>query len=232
MWLVLAKARERTGMAGGWDFLLSRPHIGRRVHETTRMAELFPPEWGITGETEPEAFIPAALRKDGAGRGILCVPFSGKPIKEWTPGAWKALLAGIAARWPGEPVRLLAGPDRAEEGRALAREAGLPGEAVFVPRSIRETLEALKEARAAVSVDTGTAHFAWLTGTPLVELFSGATGIDRWIARSAERQATALHHPVPCAPCRHEVCTVEGKPCMSGILPEEVLALLKQLLEK
>ncbi|SDU04671.1 ADP-heptose:LPS heptosyltransferase [Verrucomicrobium sp. GAS474] len=232
MWLVLAKAKQRTGLSGQWDFLLSHPLPGRRTHETRRMAELFPAEWGITGESDPALFMPPALRHPGRGKGqgIVLVPYSGKPIKEWTDAAWAVLVAEIGRRWPEEPVSLLAGPERVEEGWALAARAGLSSEAVFVPGTIGRALEKLAASRAVVSVDTGAAHFASLTGTPLVEIFSGATGIDRWIARTAEREATALYNPVPCSPCRHEVCPVPGRPCMEAILPEEVAALLAQVL--
>ena len=233
MWLVLAKAKERTGLAGAWDFLLSNALPGRRTHETRRMAEMFPPAWEITGGTDPVAFMPPAFRHGGrgTGRGFLLAPFSGKPIKEWDAASWVALVAEIARRWPGEPVRLLAGGDRAEEGRTLATQAGLPPEALFIPASIAETLTLLAGVRASVSVDTGAAHFAWLTGTPLVEVFSGATAIDRWISPLAEREVTALHHPVPCAPCRHEVCPVAGHPCMAGIAPGDVASLLAQIVQ-
>jgi len=70
----------------------------------------------------------------------------------------------------------------------------------------------LAELDALVAGDTGVAHLAAALGTPVVTLF-GPTDP----ALSAPRgRATALTHPVPCAPCFYRVCPIEH-PCLRGL---------------
>ena len=219
LWLVLAGARRRSGLAGKYDFLLRDRHPLGTGHQTARLAERFPAEWGITGKTDPALFIPAAFRHRGTKEGaVLLAPFAGQPAKEWPAERWIELIGLLRER--GMEVRLIAGPDRLDDGRELAGRAGLSPEALLAPGAIGETLSHLASARLLIALDTAMAHYGWLTGTPLLQLFAGTADPERWGALGAVRR---FYFPVPCAPCRLRRCDQPRHFCMEGITVAEVV---------
>ena len=223
LWLVLAGARRRSGLAGKYDFLLQERHSLGTGHQTVRLAERFPAEWGMTGTADPALFIPAALRHRRVENGaILLAPFAGQPAKEWPAERWIELIGLLRGR--GAEVRLMAGPDRREEGRGLAGKAGLADEAVVAPGSIGETLAALASARLLVALDTAMAHYGWLTGTPTLQLFAATADPERWGALGVVRR---FYFPVPCAPCRLRSCNQPTHLCMERITAAEVMAAVE-----
>jgi len=225
LWLLLAGARRRSGLAGKYDFLVQERHSLGTGHQTARMAERFPAEWGITGGADPALFIPPAFRhRHVEGGAVLLAPFAGQPAKEWAAERWMELIGLL--RGGGAEVRLIAGPDRREEGRRLAAEAGLAPEAVVAPGSIGETLSHLASARLLIALDTAMAHYGWLTGTPTLQLFAGTADPERWGALGVVRR---FYFPVPCAPCRLPRCDQPRHLCMEGITAAEVAAAVKEI---
>jgi len=154
-----------------------------------------------------------------------------------TVGVHLGAAYGPAKTWPPERVvdfcRLLDGSG----GRAvlLGTAGEAPAAATIATQAPAATLAGrdrpallpslLAELDALVAGDTGVAHLAAALGTPVVTLF-GPTDP----ALSAPRgRATALTHPVPCAPCFYRVCPIEH-PCLRGLdaarVHDAVLALL------
>ena len=82
--------------------------------------------------------------------------------------------------------------------------------------------------KAFVGPDSGPAHLASAMGVPTLFLYSGTNDFNRW--RPLGQSARVLRHEVSCAPCALDVCRVKGHPCMSYIMPNEVLGMLEQLL--
>jgi ADP-heptose:LPS heptosyltransferase len=81
--------------------------------------------------------------------------------------------------------------------------------------------------RGLISLDTGIAHYAWLTGTPLFQLFAGTGDSHRWGSLGASH---LFHQPPPCAPCGSEVCHRPTHECMIEIRPEAVEQIIRDRL--
>jgi len=228
LWLLLAGARRRSGLAGKYDLLLHDRHPLGTGHQTARLAQRFPAEWGITGGADPALLIPPAFRhRPAEARTVLLAPFAGQPSKEWPAGRWIELIALLRDRHP--EIRLIAGPDRLGDARHLAAQTGLPSEALLTPASIGETLSHLASARLLLALDTAIAHYGWLTGTPTLQLFAATADPERWGALRAVRR---FYFPVPCAPCRLPRCNQPRHLCMEGITVAEVAAAVIKEMEK
>ena len=130
------------------------------------------------------------------------------PAKLWPlPQVIEGCRAVTAAKMT--PVLLGAPRDAAR----AAEVASAAGAASLVGRDDPALLPALlSELDALVAGDTGVTHLAAALGTPVVALF-GPTDPALTAPRGP---ATALVHPVPCAPCFYRVCPIEH-PCLRGI---------------
>ena len=233
LWLFAAGAGWRSGLEGKFDFLLQATHGLGEGHQKNRMAQRFPQAWEITGETDPARFMPPEYRRTPAAASgeILIAPFAGQSSKEWPLARWRELIFGLRPSVGKRAVAILAGPDRSGNGLDLARISGLADHVLFVPKTIGETMERLASAAAVVTLDTAVAHYAWLTGTPTVQIFAGTTDPARWGAVGALASGTVVTaDPMPtCYPCRLAVCNRQGHPCMDGIDAEKVLRALATL---
>ncbi|SDU09982.1 Glycosyltransferase family 9 (heptosyltransferase) [Verrucomicrobium sp. GAS474] len=233
IWLYAAGCDWRSGLQGKYDFLLSEKHSLGEGHQKNRMALRFPREWGITGESDPALFMPTELHhhdSDISGE-IIVSPFAGQTAKEWSQPKWRDLIIHLRPSVGKRTVTILAGSDRSGNALDLARICGLPDSVVFIPQTIGETLTRLAGAAAVVTLDTAVAHYAWLTGTPTVQIFSGTTDPARWAAVGALQRGTVLtvEPPPTCSPCRLPVCNREGHPCLEGIGVKQVLSALGTL---
>ncbi|MFU8875153.1 glycosyltransferase family 9 protein [Micromonospora sp. SL4-19] len=97
-------------------------------------------------------------------------PGSKSPAKRWPAERFAALARALTAR--GHRVVLTGSADERELARRIAREAGLPSDAVLAGRTDLAALAALvADARLVVSGDTGVAHLATGYGIASVVLF-------------------------------------------------------------
>lgn len=76
-------------------------------------------------------------------------------------------------------------------------------------------------ARVVVANDTSVSHIAAAMSTPSVIVACGSD-TRRW-APLNRRLHRVLHHDVPCRPCAHAECPVEGHPCAHGVRPAQVI---------
>ena len=83
-----------------------------------------------------------------------------------------------------------------------------------------------------VTVDTGAAHVAATTGTPMVVMY-GCTHPNRW--HPASETAYVLTSDEPCSPCtcRAEECPSNPRPdCLWHVTPEMVLEVCREMLDE
>ncbi|MFH1066294.1 MAG: glycosyltransferase family 9 protein [bacterium] len=211
---IVAGAKARSGARGAYDFLLHEAHAVDLGHQTEILAQRFPRGWGIFGKADPQEFMPSRLRWSHASRHdvILLSPYAGTSAKEWPLSCWKELMGKLE----GHPLRILVPSGRKSDALVLCEGRD---ELLVYTNSISETLEYLCEARFVVATDSATAHFCWLTGTPLIQIFSGTTEPDRWASLA---KGARLDSFPSCHPCHLEVCNQFQHDCMSGIDVESV----------
>ncbi|QNI46819.1 glycosyltransferase family 9 protein [Synechococcus sp. A15-60] len=98
--------------------------------------------------------------------------------------------------------------------------------------TLMELAGACRQTAAVVSVDAGPMHIAAAVGTPTLALVgndadgTGASPIRLWLPRTRNLSRTVSPHS--CDRCasnrfRNDGCLVEGHPCMSDVLPEQVI---------
>lgn len=94
--------------------------------------------------------------------------------------------------------------------------------------SIQQSLYLMSRADTVLSVDTGTAHMASVTGTRLIGLYSSRNMPEQWFPYG--ENVTVLSVDMPCSPCRKKVCP-KSNLCMKAITVDEVWTHLKKEFE-
>lgn len=223
LFLISAGASRRSGARGSYDFLLSEKHAFDAGHQTEILAARFPKELQIAGKARPSEFMPPHLRWENQKHEnvILFSPWAGTRAKEWASERWHELLRNFSQDFS---VKILTTADRMEETIKICGERS---DCMALVNSIPDTLRWLCRAQMVVTVDSATAHFAWLTGTPLAQLFSGTTEPERWASFGARARLEAF--PV-CYPCHLENCNQPYHYCMQDISVERVIQAVQKIL--
>jgi ADP-heptose:LPS heptosyltransferase len=154
---------------------------------------------------------------------VVVHPGASVPARAWSPDGHREVVRLLRAA--GRNVVVTGSQEERSLTAAVAHADGfdLGGRLSF------EQLGAVL-ARASVLVcgNTGAAHLAAATGTPVVSLFSPVVPAVRWrpwrvphILLGDQRAA--------CAGTRARECPVAGHPCLGSVSPEEVVAAVKAL---
>jgi heptosyltransferase-2 len=157
----------------------------------------------------------------------LCAGSANSEAKRW-PGDYFAHLGDLLATNDGAQVVFLGSPDETDliEGIiSIMRVSGavsLAGKADMIT-----SMAVMKQSRAVISNDTGSAHLAVAAGSRVLTIFgptsAGATA-------PYGRDAHIIQGEAPCAPCRHFRCPVPDHPCMRSVSPEAVQIKVRQIL--
>jgi ADP-heptose:LPS heptosyltransferase len=146
-------------------------------HERRRWCRLLEETLGVQADPDdvrlevpgPPAPAPGA---------VVVHPGAAYPSRRWPPERFAAVARRL--REDGYDVVVTGGPDEIGLAQQVAREAGLPDEAVLAGRTgLGELAAQVASARLVVCGDTGTAHLATAYGTPSVLLF-GPMPPERW----------------------------------------------------
>lgn len=103
------------------------------------------------------------------GQWIGLNPATARPYNRWLPMRWTQL--SDALREKGLRTVLLGPPSAREEHAAIRARAGAPIIDLTGRTSVLQLAELCRRLAGVVSVDTGTAHFAAATDTPVVTLY-------------------------------------------------------------
>ena len=142
----------------------------------------------------------------------------GKDPKFWPVENWATLLRAMHEALPTANLLLCGAPVETTVCTAIARAANLEQvQTATTDLPVRRLLAVLERARSMVSVDTGPAHLAAAMGCPLVVLYGGKYGPDKWDRRSA------VGKPVI------NVGVAPQVPSVSEIAPEQVFAAWRPL---
>lgn len=111
---------------------------------------------------------------------------NGADPKFWPVESWAALLRSIHQTLPAANLLLCGTPVESAVCEAIARASRLAQvKLATTDLPIRRLLAVLERAHSMVSVDSGPAHLAAAMGCPLVVLYGGKYGPEKWDRRSA-----------------------------------------------
>lgn len=153
---------------------------------------------------------------------FLCGSHAGMATKRWGAEHYAALVAHCIAR--GERVVLLGGQDEAETCQQIASRH--PAQVVNLcgQTSLLAVPAICARAQYIVANDTGTAHLAATTPTPMVVL-CGPTNPLR--VKPVGAQVVALQLDLPCKNCYTKQCSHHS--CMRQLTPAQVFPYLPEV---
>ncbi|BAU50339.1 lipopolysaccharide heptosyltransferase [Sulfurifustis variabilis] len=237
VWARLSGARERVGLGskeGSRVFMtrvIDKPEGETRIGaEYRHLAEVLglaaePYEMHVALSEADRDFARRFIEKHslGAGYAVIC-PFTTRPQKHWLDASWAAL-AGRLQDELGLKVVMLGGPGDRTAADAITRSAKFVLDATG-RTTLREAAALIERARLLVGVDTGLMHMGTAFGTPTIALF-GSTCPYRV---TDSDKTVVLYKALPCSPCHRSPTCGGAYTCMREIVPEEVLAIARQLL--
>ena len=204
---------RRVGFTNGWEKPLKslwargnlttaivRPASAARAREH-EVRTLFALGAGLHGESEPTRDVarlaPLVVAQPVVRHGRVVVQAASKyAAAGFVSDAFAGLARAIAAE---RPVVAVADAADEETARLVAQKAAVPCE---IPATVDDWKRLIAGADALVTLDSGAAHVAGMTGTPCVDLFASsphvAADIARWAPWAApSRELVVLAPPQP-----------------------------------
>lgn len=159
---------------------------------------------------------------------MVCGPGTKMQAKDWGQENWQALLTQLHAEYPGYGLALIGATEDAEVSEYAARNWGGPKVNLCGKLSPRETAAVLEHAAVFLGPDSGPMHLAACSGVPCVIAFSarGLPGV--WYP--AGKHHEVIYHQTSCYGCNLEICTVEGRRCLTSITVAEMAAAVARAL--
>jgi ADP-heptose:LPS heptosyltransferase len=155
---------------------------------------------------------------------------AGNEFRRWPEPSFAQVAAALAAEQPNRRIILTTGPAqaaRAEEVRRLALDRGASARAISVAcdLGLGELRGLVARARLFLGGDSGPAHIAATTATPMVVLFGPTTPAvwGPWRDGAVPTETVDVGE-LPCRPCDQRVCEPGDFRCLRGISPETVMA--------
>jgi ADP-heptose:LPS heptosyltransferase len=167
---------------------------------------------------------------DTTGPRIVLHVGAGTQAKTWPGGHWRGLAVRLVESLHAQVI-LVGGPadrvlaDGIVHGGPRSQVADWTGQL-----NVAELAALLEHSDLMVGADSGPAHLAAAVNTPAITLFSGTNNPRQWQPFGPE--VTVLRHSVPCSPCHREKCPFEDHPCMTGLAPERVAAVVEARLRE
>jgi ADP-heptose:LPS heptosyltransferase len=170
-----------------------------------------------------------ALGIDPADELIVVHVGAGNEFRRWPEAAFADVAVALTSGRPNRRIILTTGPaqaERAEEVRRLALGRGAGARAISVACDLRlgELRGLIARARLFLGGDSGPAHIASTTATPMVVLFGPTTPAVWGPWRKGPTGETVEVGELPCRPCDQRVCEPGDFRCLRGISPDAVVA--------
>ena len=163
---------------------------------------------------------------------------AGNEFRRWPEASFAEVAAALAAGNPNRRIILTTGSAQApmaEEVRRMAIGLGMDAGAVAVAcdLDLGELRRLVARAKLFLGGDSGPAHVASTTATPMVVLF-GPTTPAVWGPWRGGRAATETVDAgeLPCRPCDQRVCEPGDFRCLRGIGADMVRAAAARAMEK
>lgn len=163
---------------------------------------------------------------------------AGNEFRRWPESSFADVAARLTAPSPNRRIILTTGAaqaGRAEEVRRLAVQRGVPARslAVACDLDLAELRTLIARAALFIGGDSGPAHIASTTMTPMVVIF-GPTTPEVWGPWRDPASATEIVDvgALPCRPCDQRVCEPGDFRCLRGIEPDAVVAAAMRAMER
>ncbi len=159
----------------------------------------------------------------GSAPYVVVHPGASVPSRQWPAGHSAAAVRLLSES--GHRVIVTGGPG---ERNLTATAAGTSGLDLGGRANIAELAGVLAGATVVVAGNTGPAHLAAAVGTPVVSLFSPVVPSVRWAPYRVPTVLLGDQHAA-CRGSRATSCPIAGHPCLSGVLPTDVVAAVQRL---
>ena len=162
---------------------------------------------------------------------------AGNEFRRWPEEAFAQVIATFAAAGPKRRIILTTGPaqaDRADTIRLLAAAKGLPAGVVVTAcdLGLAELRSLIDGAAVFVGGDSGPAHIAATTRTPMVVMYGPTTDTVWGPWRDPARPTIIVDAgPLPCRPCDQRRCEPGDFRCLGRIEPARVAAATERAIE-
>ncbi|HXH04230.1 MAG TPA: glycosyltransferase family 9 protein [Candidatus Competibacteraceae bacterium] len=225
----LGRVRWRIGNNRHFPYNIQPPPFPHDTHILMRMRAALNAAGIATATARPALTIPvrnreraaALLRQHGLQTGCYALLFPGcnpaGQLKRWGAAryaelAWRLRAAGIAR------IGLIGGADEREECARIAAQCGDWLVNLCGQTEILDIPPLCERARLLVANDTGTAHLAAVTSTPMTVL-CGPTDPRR--VKPLGDNVDTLQAELPCVNCYRKQCLHHS--CMALLSPERVM---------
>jgi heptosyltransferase II len=202
------------------------------------MAERYALLAAPAGEPPPRPLAPPRVEVDEANLTIAIARFGldrSRPVAAFCPGAE----FGPAKRWPvrhfaalaralgarGRRVWLIGSPADRAAGDEIAGLAGGVAINLCGRTDLASAIDLLSVAEVVVSNDSGLMHVAAALGRPLVALYGSSSPAHTPPLGSARLVSLGIE----CSPCFQRECPLGHFKCMNDLLPERVLAEIREV---
>jgi len=234
----LAGIPRRVGFIGEARYGLL--NVRYRLHEAAvpLMADRYAALAAPSGEPPPRPLAPPRLEVDEANLAIAVARFGldrSRPVAAFCPGAeygpakrwparhFAALARALAAR--GRRVWLIGSPADRAIGDEIAGLAGGAAINLCGRTDLAAAIDLLSVAEVVVSNDSGLMHVAAALGRPLVALYGSSSPAHTPPLAPARLVSLGIE----CSPCFQRECPLGHFKCMNDLLPERVLAEIREV---
>ena len=163
---------------------------------------------------------------------IVVSPFSNSLIRDWPAAHYSKLIQLLLpALDEKERVLIVGAPDQRDRAAEILRT--LPADRVLNTCGTfawDEVLTRLKSATFVIGNNSGIAHLAAMYGVPTICLFGGSHQRSEW--RPLGPNVFVITRAIGCSPCHldHNMSCRYDKACLREIMPEEVAAIIRRIL--
>jgi heptosyltransferase-2 len=202
------------------------------------MAERYAQLAAAPGDAPPRPLAPPRLEVDEANLAIAIARFGldrARPVAAFCPGAeygpakrwparhFAALARALAAR--GRRVWLIGSPGDRAIGDEIAKLANGAAINLCGRTDLAAAIDLLSIAEVVVSNDSGLMHVAAALGRPLVALYGSSSPAHTPPLAPARLVSLGIE----CSPCFQRECPLGHFKCMNDLLPERVLAEIREV---
>lgn len=160
------------------------------------------------------------------GRFVVVHPGTSAPARAWPAQRWRDCVRALDEA--GHRVLVSGSPSERE---LTAVVAGSRGVDLGGRTTLAQLAALLSRADALVVANTGPAHLAAATRTPVVSLFAPTVPLRRW-APYGVPLAVLGDQQAPCRGTRAVQCPVPNHPCLGSVTATDVVEALEELLRR